>query len=369
MSNFISDNQVVFHLSLNSENINRSVEFFSKVFGQPPAKQRDDYAKFELKNPPVTLSFEPGKPGHGGSLNHVGFKLDSMEQLVEYQKRIETAGIRSEREEGVECCYAKQTKFWLHDPDGNLWEMYVLGEDIEHRGSGIIEQSDTSDSNGNQHAYSIQPKPITCSTHSPVDEPSKEWVHRLGQEMKVPADIEASSLESVNLQGTFNSAGAGENTKAFLHELADRMAPGGRMSIHCLTSNQPLTTEPDLPGPASVVKYVPVLDELIDQLEAAGFESIELTKLGSRACFTYGNAELRETRIVGIQPLANADSDAVFAIYTGPFEEINLGREIRMQRGKKTLVDAAKLKQIKNSGAEKSIVILEQATQPVACGS
>ena len=37
------------------------------------------------------------------------------------------------REEGVECCYARQTKFWVLDPDRTLWEMYVLEGDIEQR--------------------------------------------------------------------------------------------------------------------------------------------------------------------------------------------------------------------------------------------
>ena len=56
--------------------------------------------------------------------------------LVAMQSRLELAGIRSTREEGVECCYAKQTKFWVTDPDGTLWEVYTLEGDIDHRGAG-----------------------------------------------------------------------------------------------------------------------------------------------------------------------------------------------------------------------------------------
>ena len=51
-------------------------------------------------------------------------------------RRLEQAGVRLRREEGVECCYARQTKFWVHDPDQTLWEIYTLDEDIEHRGRG-----------------------------------------------------------------------------------------------------------------------------------------------------------------------------------------------------------------------------------------
>ena len=53
------------------------------------------------------------------------------------QERLEKAGIRSQREEGVECCYARQTKFWVHDPDNTLWELYTLDDDdLDHRGRG-----------------------------------------------------------------------------------------------------------------------------------------------------------------------------------------------------------------------------------------
>jgi len=56
--------------------------------------------------------------------------------LVAMQERLEQAGIRSQREEGVECCYARQTKFWVTDPDKTLWELYTLDEDLDHRGQG-----------------------------------------------------------------------------------------------------------------------------------------------------------------------------------------------------------------------------------------
>ena len=46
------------------------------------------------------------------------------------QRRLEMAGLRTEREDGVECCYARQTKFWVTDPDKALWEVYVFHEDV-----------------------------------------------------------------------------------------------------------------------------------------------------------------------------------------------------------------------------------------------
>ncbi len=56
--------------------------------------------------------------------------------LVAVQMRLEQNGIHTRREEGVECCYARQTKFWVTDPDQTLWEIYTLEDDIDHRGAG-----------------------------------------------------------------------------------------------------------------------------------------------------------------------------------------------------------------------------------------
>lgn len=125
-----------FHLSLNVGDLERSAAFYRILFGREPAKCRSDYAKFELDDPPLVLSLEPAPRGGGGALNHLGFRVPDSATLVAVQKRLETAGIRTRREEGVECCYARQTKFWVTDPDQTLWEFYTLDEDIDHRGPG-----------------------------------------------------------------------------------------------------------------------------------------------------------------------------------------------------------------------------------------
>src|SRR5690606_26072031 len=70
-----------------------------------------------------------------GALNHVGIRMTGSEELVAVQSRLEMAGIATQREEGVECCYARQTKFWVADPDRNLWEIYVLHEDVDEHGA------------------------------------------------------------------------------------------------------------------------------------------------------------------------------------------------------------------------------------------
>src|SRR5262245_7234818 len=112
---------VKFHTSLNVSSLESSVAFYRALLGREPAKQKRDYAKFELEQPPLVLSLIPGRSGVGGTLNHVGLRVLTAEALIEIQARLEAAGIRTTREDGVECCYARQTKFWVTDPDRTLW--------------------------------------------------------------------------------------------------------------------------------------------------------------------------------------------------------------------------------------------------------
>src|SRR5262245_22103365 len=129
MSTEIATDVVKFHLSLNVSDLQRSLAFYQVLFGVEPAKVRPDYAKFEVSEPPLIMSLIPSQPVPGGTLNHVGLRVLDSATLVTMQARLEQAGYATQREEGVECCYSKQTKFWVVDPDRTLWELYVLHGD------------------------------------------------------------------------------------------------------------------------------------------------------------------------------------------------------------------------------------------------
>ena len=123
-----------FHVSLNVRDLGRAVAFYEALFGVAPAKSRPDYAKFEVADPPLVLSLEPARKADGANLNHLGLRMTAVETLVEIQRRLEELGYSTRRENGVACCYAKQTKFWVRDPDGRRWEVYILEEDLDYRG-------------------------------------------------------------------------------------------------------------------------------------------------------------------------------------------------------------------------------------------
>jgi catechol 2,3-dioxygenase-like lactoylglutathione lyase family enzyme len=121
---------VKFHLSLNVPDLGRAVEFYALLFGRPPAKRHDDYAKFELDDPPVVFSLAPHRPGPGASLSHLGLRVGSDDAIRAYRDRLAAAGVCTQEQDGTTCGYARQNKLWVRDPFGNFWEVYRVEEDV-----------------------------------------------------------------------------------------------------------------------------------------------------------------------------------------------------------------------------------------------
>lgn len=119
------------HVSLKVNDLTKSVEFYSGLFGRP-RKLKADYAKFVGEAPEIHLALRPGLTGEAsGSLSHLGIRVDTLDEVRRWRADLKTRGIVSEEEKREACCYALQDKFWLTDPDGNRWEVYTVLEDIE----------------------------------------------------------------------------------------------------------------------------------------------------------------------------------------------------------------------------------------------
>jgi catechol 2,3-dioxygenase-like lactoylglutathione lyase family enzyme len=282
MSVVAAPSLVKFHLSLNVADLDRSVTFFEALFGRAPAKCRPDYAKFELDEPPVVLSLEPHAPTVGGALNHLGFRLGDSAELVEWQRRLEMAGISTQREEGVECCYARQTKFWVRDPDDNLWEIYVVEEDLDHRGLG----------------QSADELPVATRLNEAASPAAAVWEHRLGTPLPAKIFAHDGCTSEARLRGSFNAPQTSDERRRFLGEVRRILAADGVASLHILTGSLAITmARGALPGPASYVTHAPTVEELLTDLKSAGFQQTEVTKLATKPCFTHEGVELRETMI------------------------------------------------------------------------
>jgi catechol 2,3-dioxygenase-like lactoylglutathione lyase family enzyme len=114
------------HMSVFVKELKESVAFYEVFFGQPPTKLRDDYAKFEVIEPPLNFALSQDRvPSKGGFVNHLGIQVKSTEVIMRAKERFINAGFHIEEEIATACCYSVQTKFWVGDPDGNRWEWFV----------------------------------------------------------------------------------------------------------------------------------------------------------------------------------------------------------------------------------------------------
>ena len=113
-------------LALNVDDVEAATAFYARLFGTAPAKVRPGYANFAVADPPLKLVLLEN-PGQGGSLNHLGIEVGSVDEVDATQTRLAEHGLASIDERGTTCCYAKQDKFWVEGtPGGERWEVYTV---------------------------------------------------------------------------------------------------------------------------------------------------------------------------------------------------------------------------------------------------
>lgn len=122
------------HIGLSVTQLDKSIEFYTKLFGQSPVKIKSDYAKFLLQNPDVNFTLNLRDAVSGNQVGHFGFQVSSEQELQAHKERLDKQGFFSREEINTSCCYAVQDKFWITDPDGNEWEFFYTKEDIQESG-------------------------------------------------------------------------------------------------------------------------------------------------------------------------------------------------------------------------------------------
>lgn len=115
-------------LALNVSDLERAIDFYSRLFGVGPHKRRPGYANFIVQQPALKLVlFE--RPGATERLNHLGVEALDEAELDQALARLSESGLRSGERATSVCCHAEQDKVWIEGPDGEPWEWYHITDD------------------------------------------------------------------------------------------------------------------------------------------------------------------------------------------------------------------------------------------------
>ena len=111
-----------FHIHIGVKDLEKSVQFYSTLFGQKPIKQKADYAKWLLDDPRLNFAISTRSEELG--VNHLGIQVENEKELSEITERLKSADLGVYDEGETTCCYAKSNKAWVQDPAGVAWEAY-----------------------------------------------------------------------------------------------------------------------------------------------------------------------------------------------------------------------------------------------------
>lgn len=118
-----------FHIHVGVKDLDKSVQFYSTLFGQKLAKLKEDYAKWMLEDPRINFAISTRVSEKG--VDHLGIQVDGDTELEEITERLKKADLSVYDEGEAMCCYAESKKAWVQYPAGLPWEAYRTMADAE----------------------------------------------------------------------------------------------------------------------------------------------------------------------------------------------------------------------------------------------
>jgi catechol 2,3-dioxygenase-like lactoylglutathione lyase family enzyme len=116
------------HVHVAVGNLDRSIGFYSTLFGAQPSVTKDDYAKWMLDDPKVNFAIS-SRDGRAQGVDHLGIQVETDGELRALADQLKAAGETTRDQEATTCCYAQSNKAWVNDPSGIRWEtFFTFGE-------------------------------------------------------------------------------------------------------------------------------------------------------------------------------------------------------------------------------------------------
>lgn len=122
------------HVHLSVSDLDRSIAFYSGMFGAEPGVRKADYARWLLDEPAVNFAISDRACGEPG-VSHLGIQAGDDDDLAPIEERIAAASGPVENEGETTCCYARSRKSWTADPDGVRWEAFLTHGESETFGA------------------------------------------------------------------------------------------------------------------------------------------------------------------------------------------------------------------------------------------
>jgi len=130
------------HVHISVRDLAASIRFYRTLFRAEPVVTKPDYAKWMLEDPRV--NFAISMHGQPVGVNHLGFQVDTDEELRGMRAQLEAADARMVEESELACCYGRSDKYWVTDPTGIAWETFhtlgsipIYGEDTAVFNHGV----------------------------------------------------------------------------------------------------------------------------------------------------------------------------------------------------------------------------------------
>jgi catechol 2,3-dioxygenase-like lactoylglutathione lyase family enzyme len=163
-----------FHVHVSVDDLDKSIRFYSTLFAAGPSVRQSDYAKWMLEDPRMNFAISTHRQPVG--VNHVGFQVDSDEELRGMNAQLRAADSQLVQENEQACCYARSDKYWVTDPTGIAWETFhtlgnipVYGEDTRVFNHGVSAVPVQNQASTGKSARCEPPEKTSSSTADRTD--------------------------------------------------------------------------------------------------------------------------------------------------------------------------------------------------------
>ena len=155
-----------FHVHVSVKDLDRSIAFYSSLFGTRPSVVKPDYAKWMLDDPRVNFAISMRGRATGG-IDHLGIQVEDDAELHEVYGRLKQAEGPVVEQGATTCCYAESRKSWILDPEGVSWETFLtLGESTVYGDS--FSRDDLAAACCDKPALAETPAAACCGTSAPA---------------------------------------------------------------------------------------------------------------------------------------------------------------------------------------------------------